>query len=249
MTSIRETWSSSPPHTYHSYDKINSETDADPELIQFEFMPSFINENFRNLRCDSGLFDFAYIEPFLVSENRMRPKLVLSEPVQQELEAILNEMLQESAHKKEGYKHLLKADLLRLLVIIGREYAKSSDENDKDVKLIRKHRVAMLNAIRYMDENYSSDLKLSDVCKYAMLSQTYFSGFIKYLTGKTFTEYINDLRIKKTIELLRETDKSVTDICFEVGFNEVTHFNRMFKKIKGLSPTAYRKRETSSKWL
>ncbi|MDF2657656.1 MAG: hypothetical protein K0Q94_447 [Paenibacillus sp.] len=232
-----------PPYIYHTFERINDRTE--PELIQIDFMPSFINEHFDSLRYDSGLFDFAYIEPFVISANKLRPKLVLSDSVRQQLEALLQEMLLEQEKRKEGYKHLLKADLLRLLVIIGRQFSNSNYESDKDEKLLRKHKTAMLATIRYMDEHYADDLKLVEVCQYAMLSQTYFSHFLKYLTGKTFTEYINDRRINKSLEMLKNSDKNVADICFEVGFNEVTHFNRMFKKTMGLTPTAFRKREAA----
>lgn len=234
-----------PPYIYHTFERLNDRTE--PELIQIDFMPSFINEHLDSLRYDSGLFDFAYIEPFVISANKLRPKLVLPDLVREQLEALLQEMLREQDRRKEGYKHLLKADLLKLLVLIGRQFADSNYESDVDEKLLRKHKTAMLNTIRYMDDHYADDLKLGEVCQYAMLSQTYFSHFLKYLTGKTFTEYINDRRIRRSLELLKDSDKHVADICFEVGFNEVTHFNRMFKRTMGLTPTAFRKREAACK--
>ena len=74
-----------------------------------------------------------------------------------------------------------------------------------------------------------------------MMSKTYFCYIFKLLTQKTFTEYVSDLRIKKSLELLQNTDMSITRICYEVGFNDVTHFCRVFKKSVGLSAKKYRK--------
>ena len=73
-----------------------------------------------------------------------------------------------------------------------------------------------------------------------MLSPSYFSYLFKSITSKTFTEYLNTLRIASTQQLLKTTDKLILDICYEVGFNNVNHFNRMFKQSVGMSPKQYR---------
>lgn len=228
-----------PPNFCHKYEKINIHDEV--ELIQFEFMPSFINENFKDLESGSGLFDYTYIEPFLKCQNKIRPKLELSDITKNQVEILLSEMLCEYAEKKKGYKHILKANLLKILILIDREYAYSKSADSIEKSLIIKYKTAIIEALRYIDQYSATSMRLDDVCEYSMLSQTYFSRFIKYFTGKTFTEYLNDLRIKNTVKLLNETNKSITDICFEVGFNEVAHFNRVFKKICGTSPSEYRK--------
>jgi AraC-like DNA-binding protein len=73
------------------------------------------------------------------------------------------------------------------------------------------------------------------------MSKTYFCYIFKSLTGKTFTEFCTELRIHKAIELLNTTDMPITEICFNVGYNDVTHFCRTFKKTVGISPKLYRK--------
>ena len=74
-----------------------------------------------------------------------------------------------------------------------------------------------------------------------MMSPTYFSYVFKQITGRTFTEYLNYLRIMKAKELLTNSNKTVSGISYEVGFNDPAYFDRVFKKEVGMSPGKYRK--------
>ena len=89
--------------------------------------------------------------------------------------------------------------------------------------------------------NESDELSIEEVSHKFALSQSYFSFLFKSITSKTFTEYLSKLRISIAMEFLRNTDKRVIDICCDVGFNNVNHFNRVFKQQTGISPISYRK--------
>lgn len=73
------------------------------------------------------------------------------------------------------------------------------------------------------------------------MSESSFSRFFRKATGNTFTEFVNRIRINRACQLLMETDQRITDICFEVGFNNVANFNRRFQQIKGVTPSAFRR--------
>ena len=93
----------------------------------------------------------------------------------------------------------------------------------------------------YINNNYSENITLADISARYYISPCYFSRTFKSLCGLSFTEYLNNVRIKAAEELLAGTDMSVTDISAAVGFSGSTHFDRVFKKITGVSPTAYRR--------
>ena len=97
----------------------------------------------------------------------------------------------------------------------------------------------------YLKENHKEDLSVDDVAHRFLLSSSYFRYLFKSITSKTFTEYLNSIRIMKAMELLKTTDMRVLDISFEIGFNNVNHFNKVFKQQTGVTPVNYRK--TSSK--
>lgn len=222
------------PHciTAHSY--------SDLFIFEFEFEPEFINQNFESIMNIESFFDFAYIEPFLVSESQVKPRLNLIGKVQVEVENILNEVLKEYNDKKAGYMLLIKSLLLKLLVLVGREFTRGL-ETSESRSVYARHRDAIFGAIKYIDEHYTDEPGIEDVARMFMLSQSYFSYLFKSITSKTFTEYLNGLRISKAMELLKSTDKRVIDICYDVGFNNVNHFNRSFRQQTGTSPLAYRR--------
>jgi AraC-like DNA-binding protein/mannose-6-phosphate isomerase-like protein (cupin superfamily) len=226
-----------PPFVPHL---ITSEPGERAEIYEFEFMPEFINQNFKDFKNAESFLDFAYIEPFLVSENLVKPRLNLVGKVQVEVEADLNSCLKEFTEKKPGYVLLIKSLLLKILVVVGREFT-TYLENSKSRSIYDRHRDAIMGAIQYIEENFRNDLSVDEVARQYMLSPSYFSYLFKSITSKTFTEYLNGLRISCALELLKTTDKRVLEICYDVGFNNVNHFNRMFKQYVGMSPVVYRK--------
>ena len=80
-----------------------------------------------------------------------------------------------------------------------------------------------------------------DVAAELGMSESRFSRFFRRSTGNTFTDFVNRVRVNRACQLLMETDRLVTHICFEVGFNNVANFNRRFLEIKGMTPTEFRR--------
>ncbi|NSW89351.1 MAG: helix-turn-helix domain-containing protein [Firmicutes bacterium] len=229
-----------PPYIPH---KINTGEGSTIQIFEFEFIPEFINQNFGSIENVESFFDFAYIEPFLVGESRVKPRLNLVGKIQVEVENILNEVLMEYNERKSGYLLVIKSLLLKLLVMVGREFTREL-QNSESHSAFERHRDSIFGAIKYIDQHYAEDLSVEEVARRFMLSQSYFSYLFKSITTKTFTEYLNDLRISKAMELLRSTDKRVLDICYEAGFNNVNHFNRLFRQKTGISPMIYRRHNT-----
>jgi AraC-like DNA-binding protein len=92
----------------------------------------------------------------------------------------------------------------------------------------------------FVQENYAARITLDEVSALMNMSSVSFNRFIKKRTGKTFVEYVNDVRIGYASRWLIEKDLSISDIAFLCGFNSIANFNRVFKKTKGRTPTKYR---------
>nr|WP_223919452.1 helix-turn-helix transcriptional regulator [Clostridium sporogenes] len=73
----------------------------------------------------------------------------------------------------------------------------------------------------------------------AHISTYYFCRTFKQMTGKTTTEYINEVRLKRSIKLLKDGNMNITEISINCGFNDVNYFSRLFKKSYGVSPTKF----------
>jgi AraC-like DNA-binding protein len=106
--------------------------------------------------------------------------------------------------------------------------------------------MAQVNAVvSYISEHCNEPLSMADVCARFRMPESRFSRFFRRATGNTFTDFVNRMRISKACQLLMDTDRYVTTICYEVGFNNVANFNRRFLEIKGMTPTDFRRQAAS----
>jgi AraC-like DNA-binding protein len=95
-------------------------------------------------------------------------------------------------------------------------------------------------AKEFIRQNQTEDLSLTKVAKAVNTSSFYFCKLFKKSTGLNFTDYVSRVRIEKAKNLLLNPNLRISEIAYEIGFQSLTHFNRVFKKIIGQSPTEYR---------
>ena len=92
----------------------------------------------------------------------------------------------------------------------------------------------------HVSENFKQSIPLNEIAEKVSMTVPAFCRYFKKVTGKTFTQFVNEFRIVHATKLLAENPTSITDICFESGFNNFSHFNKLFKKFTGKSPLKYR---------
>ena len=100
---------------------------------------------------------------------------------------------------------------------------------------------------RYVKQNYNTDVTVDDICKTFGCSRSYFSHTWRSSVGKSFREYLLDLRLDNAERLLALSSLNVTEIAFSVGFLDSNYFSNLFKKRHGVSPLVYRKSQKSTK--
>ena len=121
--------------------------------------------------------------------------------------------------------------LLRVLNLLSAHLQKSAQDN--------KRKVIQL-VIEYIEQHYSEQVSLTDLAGVVYLNPTYLCKIFKLETGLTFTKYIMNYRIKKAIELMADMKLKIYEIAEMVGYGDVQYFTKIFKAIKGMSPTRYR---------
>lgn len=94
-------------------------------------------------------------------------------------------------------------------------------------------------------EDLAQPFSAADIAAELGMSESRFSRFFRRATGNTFTDFVNRVRINRACQLLMETDKLITHICYEVGFNNVANFNRRFLETKGMTPSEFRRQAES----
>jgi AraC-like DNA-binding protein len=106
-----------------------------------------------------------------------------------------------------------------------------------------------INAIvSRLTDDLSQPIALAGVAAELGMSESRFSRFFRRATGNNFTDFVNRVRINRACQLLMETERQITHICYEVGFNNVANFNRRFLEIKGMTPSEFR-RQAESRFL
>lgn len=98
----------------------------------------------------------------------------------------------------------------------------------------------ILKVKNFISKNYKDELRLPELASLAGMSSSAFSRFFKLHTGRNISEYIIDLRLGYAARMLVDTAKSISEIGFDCGFNNLSNFNRIFKKKKGCSPSEFR---------
>jgi len=110
----------------------------------------------------------------------------------------------------------------------------SYDINKEDMKRINK-------IYEYVFANYHNYISLKTIAEISNLSPQSFCRYFKNRTNKTFSKFLAEIRIGQASKLLKEDNKTVTDICYEVGFNHFSSFNKQFKNIMGTTALKYKK--------
>ncbi len=101
---------------------------------------------------------------------------------------------------------------------------------------------AVTKAMDYVTQHYHERVALNDVADHVRLSPSYLSALFSREAGMTLTDFIHRTRVERAKRLLRDTDKGVSEIAFDVGFQNVTHFNYVFRKVEDTSPSQFRSR-------
>lgn len=108
-------------------------------------------------------------------------------------------------------------------------------------RLEQQHQSYFEKAKAYLDDHFQDNVTLETVARHVGLSTYYFSKLFKERAGVTFIDYLTQLRVEKAKHLLLTSDKSLKEICFEVGYRDPNYFSRVFKKTTGVTPSAFRR--------
>lgn len=164
----------------------------------------------------------------------------LSEHTVSRLESILRVVAEETGLRRSDYLDMVQFQLFEILLLLRREGALSSTEvNAWESK---EKTWSIDDVMQFIRNNYDSTFSLDELASRCQLNSSYFSRVFREKAGIPLFEYINRLRIERAVQLLRNSSLSILEIAMTVGYNNVSFFNRYFRKLKGCSPGEMRKR-------
>lgn len=206
------------PHTWYSEDKC--------EAVVIQFKESFLGEHF---------FELPEMQPI----KNFFDKASRGIAFEGSAERIVRKKLQQLMKSYTARRIILLLDILDILASAEEYTILSSKQFSIPVEGEYKQR--MDKVLRFINESYLEPISLQQISEIAAMSAPAFCRFFKNSTGKVFKNYLNELRIGHACMLLVESDKSISEICFESGFNNLSNFNRHFARYKKMSPGKYRK--------
>lgn len=179
---------------------------------------------------------------------RQKPTEKAFEQAFSQAEKLVDDLDRESAHAAYMDTPVMSAKKMesvsRLLAIFAEHLAMKS--NQIAVQSANSEPPVIAKAKQFINDNYAEDITLGQVAAAVHTSQFYFCKIFKKSVGINFTEYVSRLRTEKAKNLLLNPNLRVSEIAYAVGFQSLTHFNRVFRDIVGSSPTEFRSHLTES---
>ena len=207
---------------------------------------------YKESKCVIIQFGLSFFDSFsgIISDRRfIRPLLGYSKKLGKDEQADIHDKMEcqilaiidEYREKKEGYQMALKARIYDLVVILLRQVPMEpygAREKSRQIRRLKR----LEKVFGYVEANYSQNITLDEIAKVANYSPYHFSRFFRESTGMTFWDYLNSFRIRRAEVLLLDEELTITEIAYKAGFNSIKTFNRVFRKLKGCSPSEYKRR-------
>lgn len=201
----------------------------DLELINIMYDPEKIALPENELRRMPGYCALFLLEPTYRRQHRFASRLHLKRVPLAQVEHMAEEMGKECDMQASGYEVALRAKLLELMVFLSRAYT-VADATEARALL----RVG--SVIGALENDFSKAWRLDDLLGIAHMSRSNLMRVFRKATGQSPIEYLVRLRIQRAMELLRNTDLSITEIAMAVGFGDSNYFTRQFRRVLGEPP-------------
>jgi AraC-like DNA-binding protein len=145
-----------------------------------------------------------------------------------------------SLNQQSGFDSVM--GLINILhdLSISRNMSTLSSTNSNNEILFNTNSRRIQKAFDYMNKNYDKQITLKDMAKLVNMTEVSFSRFIKKRTGISFIDSLNEIRIGHASRMLIDTSNSITEVSYSCGFNNISNFNRLFKRKKGCTPKEFR---------
>ncbi|RBL90467.1 AraC family transcriptional regulator [Chitinophaga flava] len=147
-------------------------------------------------------------------------------------------IIRELEHQQRFARIINLFQCLNLMAESGDYITLSSQTPNTDYR-IKQEEIDLI--LQYTNNNFRNKISLREVSKVVNMSIAAFSKYFRRSTKKTYIDYLNEIRIGYACNLLKDTNKSVIEICFESGFNTLANFNKQFLKYKSINPSTFRK--------
>jgi AraC-like DNA-binding protein len=215
--------------------QILSDTDSDNSYMVLKFEPEMIYNS------TQAIFEMKYVLPFTLSRST-HPKIFRAEDLAiNEIPELMNEINREFTEKKYGYELAMRVCICRLFLWILRHWSSEGLDLNIHSDISERMMYELQRVFDYVNNHFSENIAVSDMAKMCNMSYSYFSRLFKRIMNRSFSEYLNHIRISKAEKLLTRTNMNITEVAMEVGFSDTGYFIQKFRSLKGISPRKFKK--------
>ncbi len=188
-----------------------------------------------DIRTLPGFHALFSLEPVFRTQHNFQSRLQLPEPKLNRVNTMIRDLMRETEACNPGYRVMVMGLFMQLAVLLSRAY--SAKPSEKSIDLLR-----IGDAIAHIESNYSHRITLDELAQKSHLSSRHFTRIFQTCVGRSPIDHLMHVRCRKAAELLKTTDRTITDIAFDCGFSDGNYFTRCFRKVINETPTHYRER-------
>jgi AraC-like DNA-binding protein/quercetin dioxygenase-like cupin family protein len=211
------------PNIYHSW---QSETGGAELVVTIQFQKDLFPASFQNKNI---LFS---IKEMLERSNR-------GIEFSKETISLLAPRIKSLIHENGFISFLEFLNILHVMSVSENQKVLCSQTFSPELDIFKSRRIRL--ACDYINKNFQNKIMINDLADLVGMTNSSFCHFFKKRTSKSFVDYLNEVRIGHASVQLMETTKTISEVCYNCGFNNVSNFNRIFRAKKGLTPSEFRK--------
>lgn len=192
------------------------------------------------LYMSKSVFEMKYILPLTLGDISYQKVFRSQELHSTIIPDLMKDIYREFHEKRYGFELAVQTGICNIFLWVIRHWKQSGVvlETETVLKEIDIQRFQKL--FDYVDENFSQEITSEKAAEICNMSYSYFSRQFKRIMGKTFTEYLNYIRIREAEKLLMGSDMNITQIAMDVGFSSSSYFIKQFRRIKGMPPRKFK---------
>lgn len=188
------------------------------------------------------IFESKYVLPFTMAKSNHQKIFCNEEINTTSIPLLIEEIYNEYCTRNYGFELAVRTNICRIFLWVLRNWQQKGLSLDAGYKLKEINTKKLQKVFDYLDKHYQEEISTESIAKMCNMSYSYFSRYFKKIMGRTFTEYINYIRITEAEKLLLTTDMNVTEVALESGFTNSSYFIKQFKHFKNVSPKQFRKK-------
>ena len=208
----------------------------DLRLVNILYQPSQLQLGLMDLPSVAGYHALFTLEPTRRNRQATKGRLHLNGKEMTQISEWVDRLEIELKTREPGFGFMAMAAFMQIIGQLSRIYGSIPSPDDRALLRIGE-------ALSHLERNIHREVNLEELASIAHMSQRSFLRVFLSATGTSPLAWVIGQRINRACQLLRNTDRRVTEIAFDVGFNDSNYFTRQFRKLRGLSPRDYRDRQ------